>query len=46
MNHIDLVVAAAGVAVTVAAIILGAWFDLRPPRRDLEPRGRARERTR
>ena len=29
MNHVDLVVAIAGVLVTIAAIVLGAWLDLR-----------------
>ena len=29
MNHVDLVVAVAGVLVTIAAIVLGAWLDLR-----------------
>ena len=30
MNHVDLVAAAAGILVTVAAVVLGAWLDLRP----------------
>lgn len=34
MNHMDLVAAAAGILVTVAAVVLGAWLDLRPGRRD------------
>ena len=29
MNHVDLVVAIAGVLVMIAAIVLGAWLDLR-----------------
>ena len=29
MSHVDLVVAIAGVLVTIAAIVLGAWLDLR-----------------
>jgi hypothetical protein len=29
MNHVDLVVAIAGVLITIAAIVLGAWLDLR-----------------
>ena len=41
MNHVDLVAAAAGGMVTVAAIILGAWLDLRPGKHHDEPRGKA-----
>jgi hypothetical protein len=30
MSGVDLAAAAAGVLVTVASIVLGAWLDLRP----------------
>ena len=43
MNHIDLVVAAAGVAVTVASIVMGAWFDLRPRKSDRADHGKTRD---
>ena len=37
MNHTtDLAVAVAGILIAVGAIFLGAWFDLRPDRRDDE----------
>ena len=44
MNHVDLVAAAAGGMVTVAAIILGAWLDLRPGKHHDEPREKALDR--
>ena len=34
MNHMDLVAVAAGILITVGSIVLGAWLDLRPSRRD------------
>jgi hypothetical protein len=34
MNHMDLVAAAAGILITVGSIVLGAWLDLRPGKRD------------
>ena len=35
MNHItDFAVAVAGIAVALGSMVLGAWFDLRPDRRD------------
>lgn len=37
----DLLVAAAGILVTVGSIVLGAWLDLRPRKRD-ERRERVR----
>lgn len=43
MNGVDLAVAAAGVAVTVAAIIVGAWFDLRPGKGDRRTGGEKRD---
>ena len=39
MNHTDLAVAAAGILIAVGSVILGAWFDLRPDRRDDESVG-------
>jgi hypothetical protein len=39
MHHVDLVVALVGILVTVAAIVLGAWLDIRP-RRNGDDRGR------
>jgi hypothetical protein len=43
MNDRDLMAAAVGVLIAVASIVLGAWLDLRPGRRDDEPRGTARD---
>jgi MFS-type transporter involved in bile tolerance (Atg22 family) len=37
MNHTtDLAVAVAGILLAIVAAVLGAWFDLRPDRRDDE----------
>jgi len=36
MNHVDLVVAAVGMLVAFASVVLGAWLDLRPDRRSDE----------
>ena len=43
MRNIDLLGAAACVLITVAAVILGAWPDLRPGRGEDEPRGKVRD---
>jgi hypothetical protein len=53
MNHMQLVVvaaaaaaavaAAAGILVTVGSIVLGAWLDLRPGRRDHGSRQESRD---
>ncbi len=43
MDHIDLVVVAAGVAVTVASIVMGAWLDLRPRKSDRDDHGKTRD---
>jgi hypothetical protein len=39
--NMDLLAAAAGILITVGAIVLGAWLDLRPGKRD-ERRERVR----
>lgn len=43
MDHVDLVVAIAGVLVTIAAIVLGAWLDLRSGPGDGESRVEPRD---
>jgi hypothetical protein len=43
MNHVDLVVAAVGMLITVASVVLGAWVGLRPGRRGNESREKARD---
>jgi hypothetical protein len=43
MHHVDLLAAAAGVSVTVATMVLGAWLDLRPGKGKDEPRGNMRD---
>jgi hypothetical protein len=43
VNHMNLVVAAVGILITVASIVLGAWLDLRPSKREDEPHGKARD---
>ena len=34
MTHADLIAAAAGILITVASVVLGAWLDLRPGGRE------------
>ena len=43
MNHMELVVAVAGVLITVGSIVLGAWLDLRPGTRDQGSRRKSRD---